>query len=609
MNSNDHQAILTTNNAGFPPAAPQAHPSSSGVEQDLQFYPTPKGLAVKMWALFSNRSFERVLEPSAGDGALLDARPWASDCYLNRTTSIDCCEIDMARHQSLRNKGAQVVGIDFMQFQAGTTYSHIIMNPPFRDGASHVLKAWEILWHGEIVALINAETLRNPFSAERRLLAQLVAAHGSVEFIEDAFLTPETQRKTPVCVALIHLTKEVDMKRDVYGDLIGDLREDTHTPEAENVQAMHHELALPEDFVRLAVRAFDAAVSAMRDAVHAEARARHYRCRLGQTMSQLVAGSNGIGNDPSSPSWVQETLSEQYRDLKDRAWASILRSTQVSDRLSSGAQSRLESEFENIKALEFTVSNIYGFLCGLVCNQGAMQMDMACDAFDLFTRYHNDNTVYFRGWKSNDKHRTCGMRLKSTRFVLPGHGRDCWSKSFGWGTERLFADLDKIFALLDGKATPAVSLLSVARDRYQDLRAGERVSSSYFDLRFYPGVGTLHFFPRSKTLVDRLNRMVGRHRGWLPVSDEDVSAGFWEQFDKAEKLDKEVRAEVRKGARDRWDDPLRRLHFRDGEDALRAHEMLDQALRAVHEANGISTEFQLQGGAKTPQGQLPLLAA
>lgn len=70
------------------------------------------------------------------------------------------------------------------------------MNPPFNQGCKHVLHAWDILFDGEIVAILNAETVKNPFSAERRLLAQLIEDHGSVEYIKDAFMDPDTQRKT-----------------------------------------------------------------------------------------------------------------------------------------------------------------------------------------------------------------------------------------------------------------------------------------------------------------------------------------------------------------------------------------------------------------------------
>lgn len=60
------------------------------------------------------------------------------------------------------------------------------------------------------------------------------------------------------------------------------------------------------------------------------------------------------------------------------------------------------------------------------------------------------------------------------------------------------------------------------------------LSSDFFDIRFYPNAWTFHIFPRRKDLIDRLNRIVAKHRTWLPQSDQDGSTGFWEQYDKAE---------------------------------------------------------------------------
>ena len=131
-----------------------------------QYYPTPSGLSKRAWATFKNQQFSRVLEPSAGEGHLLKCRP-TSRCTVK---SIDCIEIDISKHQSLRDQGYQVIGMDFLQFKTGSIYSHILMNPPFAEGAQHVLKAWEILFEGEIVAIVNAETLKNPFSKQRQHL-------------------------------------------------------------------------------------------------------------------------------------------------------------------------------------------------------------------------------------------------------------------------------------------------------------------------------------------------------------------------------------------------------------------------------------------------------
>jgi len=166
----------------------------------FQFYPTPKTLAEKAFAKFKDRHFVRLLEPSAGDGALLEGMPQPS--YHSRPAPVDCIEIDMGKHAGLREKGYNVVGIDFLQFSNGASYSHIILNPPFNAGAEHVLKAWDIAWDAEIVAIINAETLANPFSKERRQLLSIIELHGDYEIIEGAFLSDDTERKTPVDIAL-----------------------------------------------------------------------------------------------------------------------------------------------------------------------------------------------------------------------------------------------------------------------------------------------------------------------------------------------------------------------------------------------------------------------
>ena len=49
-----------------------------------QFYPTPKALAERAWALFKNRTFTRVLEPSAGDGALRWSRSFGQSPGRNK---------------------------------------------------------------------------------------------------------------------------------------------------------------------------------------------------------------------------------------------------------------------------------------------------------------------------------------------------------------------------------------------------------------------------------------------------------------------------------------------------------------------------------------------
>jgi len=561
----------------------------------MQFYPTPKALAEKAWAKFKNRSFVRVLEPSAGEGHLLS--PAAGDGQVS-AERIDCIEIDITKHDILRKKGFNVVGIDFMRFQGpGAIYSHIIMNPPFAYGAQHVLKAWDLLCDGEIVAILNAETVRNPFSKEREMLAHLIEKHGSVEFIEGAFSGTDAQRKTHVDVALVYLRKESSFDSDLVGDIMQGLKIDTDLDTSCFVE--QNELAIPANLVENAVLRFNAAVKAMRESVLAEARAAKYAALIGKTIEQL---NSEMTNNESSLMWVREELHKRYSDLKNRAWTSIIRSTEVMARLSSSTQKRIESEFEKIKKLEFSVPNIYGFLAGLVAKQKEIQISMACDVFDLITRYHTENTVYYMGWKSNDAHRTCGMRIKTTRFVIPGHATEPWQRNLPWDSIQMLSDFDKVFAMLDGKTAPDISLVHVFTKKFNELRSGSRVTSSYFDVRYYPKRGTIHFFPRDKKLIDRLNRLVGRHRSWLPPEDQPVSKDFWLQFEQAEKFDAEIRKEVA-SRNTGFGDPFWKLTAHDSSEKTYAVRLITDAISAVLEQNGINPHSMLV------QTELPLLQA
>jgi hypothetical protein len=568
---------------------------------DVQFYPTPVEFAKHAWAKFKNREFVRVLEPSAGEGHLAAARPHHSNTWsYERPTPVDCIEIDITRHARLREQGFDVIGVDFMAFNgAGAIYSHIIMNPPFAYGAQHVLKAWDLLYDGEIVAILNAETIRNPYSKEREMLVRLIAQHGEVEFHQGAF--QDAERQTDVEVALVYLKKESSFGKDLVGDIMNGLQQEGHHGLDAGFEDLN-EMVIPASFVENSVLAFEAAVKAMRQSVFAEARSAVYARRLGETMEQRNSGNHEKG-EVNSLKWVRSTIQERYDDYKNRAWTGILRSTDVLSKLSSAAQKRIESEFETIKKLEFSASNIYGFLGGIASKQGEIQLGMACDVFDLITRYHSDNTVYYMGWKSNDQHRTCGMRIKTTRFVIPGHSTESYSREFSWSSTQMLRDFDRVFAMLDGRESPEVGLVDVFRNHFEQLRHGERVSSSYFDVRYYPKRGTIHFFARDKKLIDRLNKLVGRHRKWLPPEGDRVSDAFWLQYDQAEKLDKEIRDEVAAKNTGSWRDPFWHLNRSDSIDKSDASEVVTKAIGKVLAKHGIDPNALLDA----PQQELPAL--
>lgn len=551
----------------------------------FQFYPTPDDLARKAWRMFKDRSFARILDPSAGDGALLKACPYYRG---SGTVRIDAVEIDPQHHSSLRDAGATIVGMDFDQFEALAAYSTIIMNPPFARGAEHVLRAWDGLFDGEIVAIINAETLRNPFSAARQRLVQLIEEAGRVEFHQDEFLGPDVRRETAVEVALVHLIKKVDPS-SLIEDLSQGLRQDS--TRFEDGEDSERQLMLPNNFVENAVISFNAAVRAANAAVHAQAQARYYAGLLGDTMVRRSGGC-----DPLAAGQLTDTIRTEmatwYDNLKDRAWAHVLHSTQVDGKLSTLARKRLLAQFDEIKKLEFSVPNVYGFLEGLSNSGLEIQREMALDIFDQITRYHSENAVHYMGWKSNDRHRSCGMKIKMNRFILPHHEGGWNPYCLPTKAMHLLADLDNVFAMLDGKVEPEIPLKRVANTEFNNLKDGGRVSGSYFDMRWYRGIGTLHFFPKRKDLVDRLNRMVGQARAWLPPVTEEGHApkAFWGQYEQAEKFDDQLRKVFAKNTRGRTCTRISDAFLEDRHDNQFAQNALVKSMEEVLADNGIELD-------------------
>jgi predicted RNA methylase len=164
------------------------------------FYPTPPLLAVKIVNKIKGNP-RKILEPSAGKGDLVSA---LTSRYQHQRAEISCIEIDPVLQATLRGLKHKVIDTDFLAYEGQDKFDAIIANPPFDAGDLHLLKAIEIMYRGEIVFLLNAETLRNPHTNTRKLLAQKLNEHGAeIEYIQNAFVVAE--RKTPVEVALVYI--------------------------------------------------------------------------------------------------------------------------------------------------------------------------------------------------------------------------------------------------------------------------------------------------------------------------------------------------------------------------------------------------------------------
>jgi hypothetical protein len=122
------------------PDCPEERPArakSTEVSKDLAFYRTPAAVADELVSRLDLRDTPRILEPSCGDGALLDAirrkvekelRGYGAKTTGARVVGI---EYDAGRAAEARAKGYAVQVANFLQVQPDPVFDYVVMNPPF----------------------------------------------------------------------------------------------------------------------------------------------------------------------------------------------------------------------------------------------------------------------------------------------------------------------------------------------------------------------------------------------------------------------------------------------------------------------------------------------
>lgn len=512
-----------------------------------QYYPTPISLAIKMVHKFKNRDFSQVLEPSAGDGSLLTGFPQ----HYN-SSYIDVCEINGDRIEGLREKDYNVVGYDFLELNTDKQYSHIIMNPPFNQGAKHVLKALELLKNGELVAILNANTLDPSDKYAQKLSEKLHELDADIEYIEEAFTSEETQRKTKVKIALIHVIKKTEstsVDEIIDGlkiSLDEDKTEQLSLPEDKTQSS--NMLALNEGQIPIVVRTFNLAKEALKKEMevtsYLQSQTAYYREMLGHSLDKTDEEKNHEVKMKDNVKDFQKEFNKNYKDLKKSAWSLIIERLGLRKKLSSKVFDSIVADLNNMSKFDFTETNIHGFLSGVYGNMGKLQDDMMEDIFDRITQYDTANRCWYEGWKSNDKHKENAYRISTKRFIMPltdGYGWD-WG-GCPWSIKEKLADFDKSVDLLNGKKYNPLRGIAALFDNdetLEKLKWGDTLETENFKVKFYRGKKTAHISFLDQDMADKLNRRVGRIRNWIPKNESDVNDNFWKQYDDAEKITRKM---------------------------------------------------------------------
>ena len=464
---------------------------------DTEFFPTPLAVVHKMLGVL-DKSARHFLEPSAGKGNI--AEVIKNGVHRGK---VDCIESNPELAAILQSKGFPVVGFDWLEYSGVCYYDAIVMNPPFSNGDEHLLKAWNFLHSGEIVCLLNEETINNPWTATRKLLASIIEKNGTVEYLGDCFKGSE--RTTGVNVAMVHLKKvseddTVDLwatgkaERDVSAD-IGD----------KNMLAIVDKLGNMQHYYDEANEHMFKAFQHIRKAsLYMQANDLHLSSGAYEEIVKMAARN------------VKDARSEFARKHRHDAWLSVFEKMEFRKWLDHKQTESFVRDIEKNGNIPFTKENIKGTLENVFLQRRRLFEQSVANVFDELTRYYKGNSNHTEGWKTNDNYKV------NEKLIFPyGVSFDKTFDSFNlWSSYtsiNVYNDLDRVLCVLAGTDFAECDTVADAlRRAFQAYRntLETKATSQHFEMRFFKK-GTLHLVFRDRHLWQEFNATAAKGRAWL----------------------------------------------------------------------------------------------
>lgn len=531
-------------------------------EQTSEFYPTPQSLVMKMLEGIDWNYIYTILEPSAGKGDILRAIAQLTHThYCRHDLDIDCIEIDPnlrqilkynfsdTRKQELRNRereledsrvynrnthryeelpldkkleyqninleletffgqGIHIVHDDFLTYNPFKTYDLIIMNPPFSNGDKHLLKALKLQEKGgNIICLLNAETIKNPYTETRRALIEQLNKHNAqIEYIENAFVSAERQTGVEIALIKVHI-EQTQEESDIYN----------HFKKAENYEDVYEEITDLEvsDYIKAAINRFNIEVKSGIELI------RQYRAMMPYISRNF--GEDRWDKEPilrltdsNERGYGSISINDFVKAVRLKYWKALLQNPKFIGRLTSKLQQEYREQVNKLANYDFTEFNISILSAEMntKIKQGIEEEIIAM--FDRLTSEHSwypetqKNKHYYDGWATNKAHKI------DKKVIIPCYGIfDSWDgKPRTYEAVHTLEDIERILNFLDGGMTEEVNSRSFIDYNFKQ-GITKNIQQKYYTATFYKK-GTVHLTFTCPELIERFNIYAAQNKKWLP---------------------------------------------------------------------------------------------
>lgn len=508
---------------------------------DSGFYPTPSHVAGQLFSMLPTRRFyslNTILEPSAGKGDLVSHFVSYMCGSTSRSNdqikeSIDVIEIDANLQMLLLSKGYRIIHDDFLTFNSRKSYDLILMNPPFDNAVHHILHAIQLQQYGGcILAICNAETIRNPYSQSRQTLLHYIEQYGKVQYVQRGFSNAE--RKTNVECALIY----IEIPNKCFSEERSDFWDSFHKASecVEEETSVYEGLSVMSgDTISQWVQLFNEEVDATLAFI------RQYEAFKPHILTHIDMGVDK-DKSPKNPAAIislslsngkNVTVNEVIKLIRRKYWTAFAHNSDVLDRLTSTLRAAYISRLESMDSCDFSEFNLRKLAAQINMDMFSGIKEDIDSLYYKLTAAHTyypectANIHYYNGWKSNK------ATAINTKVIIPVNGMFAysWSAQAGnldfYNVRAFLADIEKVLNFLDGHRTAEVNLDASIKNAVNN-GITKNISCKYFSVTFYKK-GTCHIKFHDRRIVDIFNIYMGKRFNTLPpyygyVQYEDLSS-------------------------------------------------------------------------------------
>jgi hypothetical protein len=472
--------------------------------ENENFYPSPEKLVYKMLEKIDLKKHSYILEPSSGKGNIIDytkkyfesnnKRYMGYNQTADNYLTFDAIENDNNLVSLCRGRGINIVWDDFLTFDPPRFYDLILMNPPFINGDKHLLQAIRIQERvgGEIICILNADTLKNPYSNDRKqLIKKLHQYNADVEYMQEAF--SDAERKTDVEIALIYV--QVPMV-DTETMFEKEFKQDNPDLHIDNIQALMPKMNKLEQLVFEYNMLKNATIELYKEKLRVD------KLLNGVGISPFVTiNENGYTKEKSL------SLNEFINKINLKYWQKFIEETDFKKKLPSKLRDNFNYNMEKQKNIAFTIENLRYFSDELMKAIPRSYEENVASVFDECTRKYcysdaswNSNIHMYNGWKTNNAFKV------NKKVIIPCH--------YSWNLYRVpdvLNDLNIIFNNISGKKFDIdTNEICKAIER-----AEKNIETEHFLLDSYKK-GTIHIKFKDQTHLNIFNILAGKGKNWLP---------------------------------------------------------------------------------------------